>query len=54
LFVRELPEEDEEAVRFVSGLATLPGWARQVDGVIAEACAFVTFVLLLLWIFWLW
>jgi hypothetical protein len=54
VFVRELPEQDRESVRFVSGLATLPAWTRRLDGALAEIAALAAFVLLVVWMFWLW
>jgi hypothetical protein len=54
VFVRELPEQDAEAVRFVSGLGTLPTWARALDGFAVDLLALSAFVGLVVWIFWLW
>ena len=54
MFTRELPDEDAEAVRFVSGLGALPAWARALDGYALDLLAYAAFVALMLWIFWLW
>jgi hypothetical protein len=41
-----------EAVRFVSGMAALPGWIRDLDGISLElgAVAVLVAVVLLLWL----
>jgi hypothetical protein len=45
--------DGSEAVRFVSGMAALPSWIRDVDGVLPEllAVAVLVAVIVLIWAF---
>jgi hypothetical protein len=54
MFTRDLPEQDRDAVRYVSGLAALPSWTSGHAGAIPEVLAALAFAGLVLWLFWLW
>jgi hypothetical protein len=54
MLARDTPELDREAVRYVSGLATVPGWLRGLDGFVPDIACAIVFGGLMVWLFWLW
>jgi hypothetical protein len=47
-------QRESEAVRFVSGLAALPGGIRRIDGYLPELAAGILLVALIVVVFWVW